>query len=151
MYGGFRNLDENVFEEPLFCLPHLVRSFIVQTDRTDINLEVNITLLVWIFFSNFKTFYFVLGYSRLEKAMATHSSTLAWRILGIREPGGLPSMGSRRVGHNWNDLAAAAAAETWWLTTSCLSVYLLSDTFHEYPYPKCPYPRDFILLSCLIN
>ena len=48
MYGGFRNLDENVFEEPLFCLPHLVRSFIVQTDRTDINLEANITLLVWI-------------------------------------------------------------------------------------------------------
>jgi len=40
--------------------------------------------------------------------MATHSSVLAWRIPGTREPGGLPSMGSHRVGHNWSDLAAAA-------------------------------------------
>ena len=38
--------------------------------------------------------------------MATHSSVLAWRILGTGEPGGLPSMGSHRVGHNWHDLAA---------------------------------------------
>ena len=36
----------------------------------------------------------------LEKAMATHSSVLAWRIPGTREPRGLPSMGSHRVGHN---------------------------------------------------
>ena len=36
----------------------------------------------------------------LEKEMATHSSVLAWRIPGMREPGGLPSMGSHRVGHN---------------------------------------------------
>ena len=42
--------------------------------------------------------------------MATHSSVLAWRIPGTREPGGLPSMGSHRVGHDWSDLAAAAAA-----------------------------------------
>ena len=42
--------------------------------------------------------------------MATHSSVLAWRILGTAEPGGLPSMGSHRVGHDWSDLAAAAAA-----------------------------------------
>ena len=41
-----------------------------------------------------------------EKAMATHSSTLAWRIPGAEEPGGLPSMGSHRVGHDWSDLAA---------------------------------------------
>ena len=40
--------------------------------------------------------------------MATHSSTLAWRIPGTGEPGGLPSMGSHRVGHDWSDLAAAA-------------------------------------------
>ena len=44
----------------------------------------------------------------LEKAMAPHSSTLAWRIPGTGEPGGLPSMGSHRVGHDWSDLAAAA-------------------------------------------
>ena len=46
----------------------------------------------------------------LEKEMATHSSVLAWRIPGTGEPGGLPSMGSHRVGHDWSDLAAAAAA-----------------------------------------
>ena len=45
----------------------------------------------------------------LEKEMATHSSVLAWRIPGMREPGGLPSMGSHRVGHDWSDLAAAAS------------------------------------------
>ena len=45
----------------------------------------------------------------LEKEMATHSSVLAWRIPGTAEPGGLPSMGLHRVGHDWNDLAAAAA------------------------------------------
>ena len=42
--------------------------------------------------------------------MATHSSVLAWRIPGTGAPGGLPSMGSHRVGHDWSDLAAAAAA-----------------------------------------
>ena len=42
--------------------------------------------------------------------MATHSSILAWRIPGTGEPGGLPFMGSHRVGHDWSDLAAAAAA-----------------------------------------
>ena len=41
--------------------------------------------------------------------MATHSSVLAWRIPGMGEPGGLPSMGSHRVGHDWSDSAAAAA------------------------------------------
>ena len=46
----------------------------------------------------------------LEKEMATHSSVLAWRIPGTGEPGGLPSMGSHRVGHDRSDLEAAAAA-----------------------------------------
>ena len=39
--------------------------------------------------------------------MATHSSVLAWRIPGTGDPGGLPSMGSHRVGHDWSNLAAA--------------------------------------------
>ena len=39
-----------------------------------------------------------------EKAMAPHSSTLAWKIPWMEEPGGLQSLGSRRVGHDWNDL-----------------------------------------------
>ena len=46
----------------------------------------------------------------LEKEIATHSSILAWRIPGTEEPGGLPSMRLHRVGHDWSDLAAAAAA-----------------------------------------
>ena len=45
----------------------------------------------------------------LEKEMATHSSVLAWRIPGTGEPGGLPSLGSHRIGHDWHELAAAAA------------------------------------------
>ena len=43
----------------------------------------------------------------LEKKMATHSGILAWRIPGTGEPGGLPSMGSHRVRHDWSILAAA--------------------------------------------
>ena len=46
----------------------------------------------------------------IQPSLATHSSVLAWRIPGTREPGGLPSMGSHKVGHDWSDLAAAAAA-----------------------------------------
>ena len=45
----------------------------------------------------------------LEKAMSPHSSVLAWRIPGMAEPGGLPSVGSHRVRHDGSDLAAAAA------------------------------------------
>ena len=55
-------------------------------------------------------FTFTFHFHALEKEMATHSSILAWRIPGMREPGGLPSTGLHRVGHNWSDLAAAAAA-----------------------------------------
>ena len=44
--------------------------------------------------------------------MATHSSVLAWRILGTEEPGGRPSMGSHRVGHDCRDLAAAAGLQS---------------------------------------
>ena len=54
--------------------------------------------------------YLYLGIGRpefLEKAVATHSSILAWRIPGTEEPSGLPSMGLHRVGHDWGDLAAA--------------------------------------------
>ena len=48
----------------------------------------------------------------LGKEMATHSSVLAWRIPGIGEPGGLQSLGSHRVRHDWSNLAAAAAGMT---------------------------------------
>ena len=45
-------------------------------------------------------FTFTFHFHALEKEMATHSSVLAWRIPGTGKPGGLPSMGSHRVGHN---------------------------------------------------
>ena len=45
-------------------------------------------------------FTFTFHFHALEKEMATHSSVLAWRIPGKVEPGGLPSMGSHRVGHD---------------------------------------------------
>ena len=52
-------------------------------------------------------FTFTFHFHALEKEMATHSSVAAWRIPGLAEPGGLPSMGSHRVGHDWSNLAAA--------------------------------------------
>jgi len=67
-------------------------------------------------------FTFTFHFHALEKEMATHSSVLAWRIPGMAEPGGLPSMGSHRVGHDWSDLAAAAAAHVG---------ILQSDTFQK--------------------
>ena len=54
-----------------------------------------------------RDFTFTFHFHALEKEMATHSSILAWRIPGMGEPGGLPSMGSHRVGHDWSNLAAA--------------------------------------------
>ena len=60
-------------------------------------------------FWHFMLYYLKKG-NALEKEMATHSSVLAWRIPGTGEPGGLSTLGSHRVGHDWSDLAAAAAA-----------------------------------------
>ena len=56
-------------------------------------------------------FTFTFHFHALEKEMATHSGVLAWRIPGMGEPGGLPFVGSHRVGHDWSDLATAAAAK----------------------------------------
>ena len=64
--------------------------------------------------------------------MATHSSVLAWRILGTGEPGGLPSMGSQRVGHVWSDLAAAAAATI--RATRCLVKLIHKINHHIHIY-----------------
>ena len=52
-------------------------------------------------------FTFTFPFHALEEEMATHSSVLAWRIPGTGEPGGLPSIGLHRVGHDWSNLAAA--------------------------------------------
>ena len=64
----------------------------------------------WTRLSNFT---FTFHFHVLEKEMAPHSSTLAWRIPGTGEPGGLPSMGLHNVGHDWSNLAAAAEAAAW--------------------------------------
>ena len=81
--------------------------------------------------------------------MAAYSSVLAWRIPGTVGPGGLPSMGSHRVGHDWSDLAAAAAA------SSCdkqnvssasvqFSCSVMSDSLQphksQHARPPCPSP-----------
>ena len=55
-------------------------------------------------------FTFTFPFHALEKEMATRSSVLAWRISGTGEPGGLPSVGSHRVGHDWSNLAAVVEA-----------------------------------------
>ena len=78
----------------------------------------------WTRLSDFTlTFYF----RALEKEMATHSSVLAWRIPGTGEPGRLPSMGLHRVGHDWSDLAAAAAANEKCTHFTMCRVFLLSS------------------------
>ena len=71
-------------------------------------------------------FTFTFHFHALEKEMATHSSVLAWRIPGTGEPGGLPSMGSHRVGHDWSDLAKIAIAHQSKEKRSLDSRYLIS-------------------------
>ena len=66
-------------------------------------------------------FPFTFHFHALEKEMATHSSVLAWRIPGMGEPGGMPSMGLHRVRHDWSDLAIAPAAADVFLEFSCFS------------------------------
>ena len=66
--------------------------------------------------------------------MAPHSSTLAWKISWTEEPGRLQSMGSQAVGHDWSDLAAAAAATTNSLSTSPLNLNTLQIPFKDLPY-----------------
>ena len=63
----------------------------------------------WTWLSKFT---FTFHFHALGKEMATHSSVLAWRISGTAELNGLPSVGLHRVGHDWSDLAAAAALKS---------------------------------------
>ena len=79
-------------------------------------------------------FTFTFHFHALEKEMATHSSILAWRIPGTGEPGGLPSIGSHRVGHDWSDLAAAAAA----CSSTIQSTVLRYCEFLIYPNDNLP-------------
>ena len=88
-------------------------------------------------------FTFTFHFHALEKEMATHARVLAWRIPGTGKPGGLPSMGSHRVGHDWRDLAAAAA---------CSSMHgILQARIPEWiamPSSRgSPWPRDQTLIT----
>ena len=67
-------------------------------------------------------FAFIFHFHAWGKEMATHSSILAWRISGMVEPGGLPSMGSHRVGHDWSDLAVAKCLSPLFLTVQILAI-----------------------------
>ena len=70
----------------------------------------------------------------MEKEMATHSSVLAWRIPWTEKPGGLQSVGSHRVGHDWSNLAAAGKTKQFFLLFLC-------------SYSQCfapPYGRSFL-------
>ena len=91
----------------------------------------------WTWLSDFT---FTFHFHALEKEMATHSSILAWRIPGTGEPGGLPSMGSHRVGHDWSNLAAAAAA--------CLKHVFI---FLAFPYCSILFSPNFLFIHSFNN
>ena len=74
--------------------------------------------------SGMSDFTFTFHFHALEKEMATHSSVLAWRISGTGEPGGLPSMGSHRVRHDWRDTAAAVGYD---VASHCFHMHCLYD------------------------
>ena len=90
--------------------PQALRNLLRFTDQADIRTAA----IRFFFFSIWVAFVCLSTVIRIypllpEKAMAPHSSTLAWKIPGTEEPGRLQSMGPLRVGHNWSDLAAVAS------------------------------------------
>ena len=98
-------------------------------------------------------FPFTFHFHALEKEMATHSSVLAWRIPGTGEPGGLPSTGSHRVGCDWSDLAATAAAaisETFLSTSSwnLLSLWAVSLTWFSFYITSLSLSTQLFVLLC---
>ena len=92
------DLKKVVFSPTLMCLIYLV--FL---SKKSLVIFCSLSLLCvassWWHYN--KTFWCKLAYIYMEKAMATHSSTLAWNIPWTEEPGELLSMGSLRVGHDW--------------------------------------------------
>ena len=88
-------------------------------------------------------FTFTFHLHTLEREMATHSSVLAWRIPGMAEPGGLLSVGLHRVGHDWSDLAAAAA-----MSLSLVCTLLCLDSLTQYI--DCEIYPLFVLWSFIV-
>ena len=96
--------------------------------------------------SQLSDFTFPFHVHALEKEMAAHSSVLAWRIPGTGEPGGLPSMGSHRVRHDWSDLAAAAAADLlWWLYKNIQSWEFPAGLSVRIRCPRCLGPGSVLI------
>ena len=100
-------------------------------------------------------FTFTFHFHALEKEMATHSSVLAWRIPGTEEPGRRLSMGSHRVGHDWSDLAAAAAdafpdfpRQSGCCSLSMVHVYIFSQGLC---YDLCIYMSAFLCTVLLLE
>ena len=96
-------------------------------------------------------FTFTFHFHALEKEMAMHSSVLAWRIPETVEPVGLPSMGSQRVGHDWSNLAAAAAADYSLPGSSVLGDFL-ARILEWVVISSCrgfSQPRDQTCVSCI--
>ena len=94
-----------------------------------------------------RDFTFTFHFHALEKEMATHSSVLALRIPGAGEPGGLPSMGLHRVGHNWSDLAAGCS-----LPGSSIHGILQARILEwvAIPFSRGSFqPRDWTQVSCI--
>ena len=85
-------------------------------------------------------FTFTFHFHALEKEMATHSSVFAWRNPGMGQPGGLLSMGSHRVRHDWGDLAAAAAAAAYKLNNQGDTTQPWHTPFHIWNQSIVPCP-----------
>ena len=85
-------------------------------------------------------FTFTFHFHALEKEMATYSSVLAWRISGTGEPGGLPSLVSHRVGHNWSDLAALAAAASFLNFFGCGAISSQIRKYKSILWTSCDLP-----------
>ena len=86
-------------------------------------------------------FTFTFHLHALEKEMATHSSVLAWRSPGTGEPGGLSSLGSHRVGHDWSDLAAAEVH-------ACILIILLSSCIYHHEPSIQYFFNDCVVATC---
>ena len=98
-------------------------------------------------------FTFTFHFPALEKEMATHSSVLAWRIPGTGEPGGLLSVGSHRVGHDWSDLAAAAIHSTFDHFCPCviksINLMFLYPLLLQPIFPAFPFSQVTVFGFCI--
>ena len=89
-------------------------------------------------------FTFIFHFHAVEKEMATYSSILAWRIPGMGEPGGLPSMGSHRIWHDWSDLAVAAAYINFYMKNTAIHLWSSGSLQTKIIYNEVKYKAFFL-------